>query len=81
MLTIDMSVEFARLSGYRRLERRPTGLVLTQSLGTFTCVFRTGYLISLTIHLLVLDRGVSDDVEAVKDSAFLVTIAWPKGQG
>jgi len=31
-------------------------------------------------HMLVLDRGVRHDVEALEDSAFLLTIAWPEGQ-
>jgi quercetin dioxygenase-like cupin family protein len=31
-------------------------------------------------QLLVLDRGVRHDVEAVDDSAFLLTIAWPEGE-
>lgn len=30
-------------------------------------------------HLLVLDRGMRHDVEAIEDSAFLLTIAWPEG--
>lgn len=30
-------------------------------------------------HVLVLDRAVPHDVEAVEDSAFLLTIAWPEG--
>ena len=29
-------------------------------------------------RLLVLDRGVPHDVEALQDSAFLLTVAWPK---
>lgn len=29
-------------------------------------------------HMLVLDRGVRHDVEALEDSAFLLTIAWPE---
>ena len=29
-------------------------------------------------HLLVLDRGVPHDVEALQDSAFLLTVAWPR---
>ena len=29
-------------------------------------------------RLLVLDRAVQHDVEAVEDSAFLLTVAWPK---
>lgn len=29
-------------------------------------------------RLLVLDRGVQHDVEALEDSAFLLTVAWPK---
>lgn len=32
-----------------------------------------------TGHLLVLDRGVQHDVEALEESAFLLTIAWPEG--
>jgi quercetin dioxygenase-like cupin family protein len=31
-------------------------------------------------HILVLDRGIPHDVEALEDSAFLLTIAWPEGQ-
>ncbi len=30
-------------------------------------------------HLLALDHCVPHDVEAVEDSAFLLTIAWPEG--
>ena len=30
--------------------------------------------------LLALDRGVLHDVEALEESAFLLTIAWPKNQ-
>ncbi|MBZ5584034.1 MAG: cupin domain-containing protein [Acidobacteriia bacterium] len=30
-------------------------------------------------HLLALDRGLRHDVEALEDSAFLLTIAWPEG--
>ena len=29
-------------------------------------------------RLLVLDRGLPHDVEALEDSAFLLTIAWPQ---
>ena len=28
--------------------------------------------------MLVLDRGVQHDVEALEDSAFLLTVAWPR---
>jgi quercetin dioxygenase-like cupin family protein len=28
-------------------------------------------------HLLVLERAIAHDVEALEDSAFLLTIAWP----
>lgn len=31
-------------------------------------------------HLLALDRGVAHDVEALEDSAFLLTIAWPENE-
>jgi len=30
-------------------------------------------------QLLVLDCGVLHNIEAVEESAFLLTIAWPKG--
>lgn len=30
-------------------------------------------------HLLALGRALPHDVEAVEDSAFLLSIAWPKG--
>lgn len=29
-------------------------------------------------HLLALDHGIGHDVEALADSVFLLTIAWPK---
>jgi hypothetical protein len=32
-------------------------------------------------HVLALDRNVHHDVEALVDSAFLLTIAWPEGAG
>jgi quercetin dioxygenase-like cupin family protein len=30
-------------------------------------------------HLLALDRGLRHDVEALEESAFLLTLAWPEG--
>jgi quercetin dioxygenase-like cupin family protein len=33
-----------------------------------------------TGHILALDRAVKHDVEAVSESAFLLTIAWPSDQ-
>jgi hypothetical protein len=32
-------------------------------------------------HVLVLDRGIYHDVEALVDSSFLLTIAWPQSAG
>jgi quercetin dioxygenase-like cupin family protein len=32
-------------------------------------------------HLLVLDRAMPHDVVAIEDSAFLLTVAWPDGEG
>ena len=32
-------------------------------------------------HLLVLDRAMPHDVVAIEDSAFLLTVAWPEGEG
>ena len=29
-------------------------------------------------HLLMLERAIAHDVEALEDSAFLLTIAWPE---
>jgi quercetin dioxygenase-like cupin family protein len=31
-------------------------------------------------HLLALDRGIRHDVEAVEESALLLTISWPKSE-
>jgi hypothetical protein len=31
--------------------------------------------------LVALDRGLPHDVEAIEDSAFLLTIAWPRRAG
>jgi quercetin dioxygenase-like cupin family protein len=31
-------------------------------------------------HLLVLERDVPHDVEALEETAFLLTIAWPEGR-
>jgi len=30
-------------------------------------------------HLIALDRAIPHDVQALKESAFLLTICWPKG--
>jgi hypothetical protein len=30
-------------------------------------------------HLLALDRTIEHDLEAVEESAILLTISWPKG--
>ncbi len=30
-------------------------------------------------QLLVLDRGIPHDVEALEESAFLLTVSWPRG--
>lgn len=32
-------------------------------------------------HLLVLEKGLSHDVQALEESAFLLSIAWPHGVG
>jgi hypothetical protein len=31
-------------------------------------------------HLLVLDRAIEHDLEAVEESAILLTISWPHGK-
>ncbi len=31
-------------------------------------------------RVLVVDQGISHDVRAVEDSAFLLTVAWPEGR-
>jgi quercetin dioxygenase-like cupin family protein len=35
----------------------------------------------VTGQLLALDSGIAHDIEALEESAFLLTIAWPGGQG
>lgn len=60
-------------------EHRAEGRVSIHHLVGTICVHLPDQKINLSAgQLLVMDCGVLHDVEAVEESAFLLTIAWPK---
>ena len=60
-------------------EHRTEGRVSIHHLVGTICVHLPDQKINLSAgQLLVMDCGVLHDVEAVEESAFLLTIAWPK---
>lgn len=61
-------------------EHRAEGRVSIHHLLGTICVHLPDRKVNLAAgQLLVLDCGVLHNVEAVEESAFLLTIAWPKG--
>lgn len=62
-------------------EHRAEGRVSIHHLVGTICVHLPDQKINLSAgQLLVMDCGVLHDVEAVEESAFLLTIAWPKAE-
>lgn len=70
----------ALAAGNRVAEHKTEGRISIQSVSGRIRVHLDGRTLDLTPGMLVaLDRGVPHDVEAVgEDSAFLLTIAWPR---
>ncbi len=67
-------------AGTQMNEHRAEGRVSIHHLRGTICVHLPDKKVVLSVgHLLVLDCGVLHDVESVEESAFLLTIAWPKG--
>jgi quercetin dioxygenase-like cupin family protein len=66
-------------AGARMTEHRSGGRISIQALTGHIQITADGRTFRLRPGgLLTLDRGVPHDVEAVEESAFLLTIAWPR---
>jgi quercetin dioxygenase-like cupin family protein len=66
-------------SGTRMRQHRAEGRVSIQQLEGQVCVHLTDRKVNVSAgHLLVLDCGVLHDVEALEESAFLLTISWQR---
>ncbi|MBZ5722847.1 MAG: hypothetical protein LAO03_21110 [Acidobacteriia bacterium] len=64
-------------SGTRMRQHRAEGRVSIQQLEGQVCVHLADRKVNVSAgHLLVLDCGVLHDVEALEESAFLLTISW-----
>jgi quercetin dioxygenase-like cupin family protein len=61
-------------------EHRAEGRISLHSLLGKICIHLPDQKINLAVgRLLVLDCGMVHDVEALEESAFLLTVSWPKG--
>jgi quercetin dioxygenase-like cupin family protein len=66
-------------AGARIPEHRTEGRISIQLLRGHMLVRAEGRTFDLAVgSLLALDQGLPHDVEALDDSAFLLTIAWPR---
>jgi quercetin dioxygenase-like cupin family protein len=77
----DLRVVLTVLRARERIdEHRNPGRISVQVLSGHVHLRATGRTFSLRAGgLLALDQGVPHEVEALEDSAFLLTIAWPGG--
>jgi len=65
--------------GGRMEEHRAPGRISIQTLTGWLRLHVPGETIDLAVgQILVLDPDVAHDVEALEESAFLLTIAWPR---
>lgn len=68
-------------AGSRLVEHRTTGRISVQVLSGLIRVHACGEGTQMPAgSLLTMDREMAHEVEAVEDSAFLLTIAWPQNQ-
>ncbi len=67
-------------SGARLHEHRAAGRISVQTVAGHIRMQVDGKVLDLPAgHLLALERAIAHDVEALEESAFLLTIAWPEG--
>ncbi len=67
-------------AGVRIQEHRTAGRISVQPVTGHIRMHLKGKTVDLPAgRLVVLDREVAHDVEALEESAFLLTIAWPEG--
>jgi quercetin dioxygenase-like cupin family protein len=66
-------------SGTRLQEHKAAGRISVQAVAGRIRMHVQDDVFDLPVgHLLVLERALAHDVEALEDSAFLLTIAWPE---
>jgi quercetin dioxygenase-like cupin family protein len=66
-------------SGVRLHEHKAAGRISVQAVAGHIRMHVQGDVFDLPAgHLLALERALPHDVEALEDSAFLLTIAWPE---
>jgi quercetin dioxygenase-like cupin family protein len=66
-------------SGTRLHEHKAAGRISVQAVAGHIQMHVQGQVFDLPCgHLLALERALPHDVEALEDSAFLLTIAWPE---
>jgi len=77
----DFRVVLTVLKSSARLhEHRAAGRISVQTVAGHIRMHVEGKVLDLPAgHLLALERAIPHDVEAIEDSAFLLTIAWPEG--
>lgn len=69
-------------AGARLQEHQAAGSISVQALSGYLRLHLPEQVAELPAgHLLALDRALPHDVEAVKDSAFLLSLSWPKSSG
>ena len=75
----DLRVVLIALRPHARLSEHQTeGRIAIQTLAGHIQVRAQGRTFDLPMgRLLALDRGVPHDVEALEESAFVLTVAWP----
>lgn len=68
-------------SGTQMRQHRAEGRISIQQLKGQACIHLADRKVSLSAgHLLMLDCGVLHDVEALEESALLLTISWRRGK-
>ena len=83
----DFRIVLMVLKGTRRIhEHKANGRISIQTVRGHIRIHVSHAGIEETIdlpagRLLALDRNLQHDVEALVDSAFLLTVAWPEGAG
>ena len=78
----DFRVVLTALKARGRLpEHQTKGRISIQTVAGHILVRAEGRTFDLpTGTMLALDRNLLHDVEALEDSAFLITVAWPQGE-
>lgn len=78
----DLRVVFMLMQpGTRMQQHHTSGRISVQALSGHVRLHLEGSVVDLPEgHLLALEHDIPHDVEAVRESAVLLTIAWPGGQ-